>query len=169
MILSFHGINHRPYSLHSVLHHHTFDVSSSQWKTIVLTALCGIKYLHDKTIIHNDIKEDNIMIQMSGSNIESIIIDFGKACLEANGRLYNLSSTEKVEYKIKHPHLAPDVRDSLRCQDKLSDIYSFGRILLLISEEKLNIPAMISLSLSYKAPKRPSTSELYTFLTNMLN
>ena len=45
-----------------------------------------------------------------------LIIDFGKACFEKDGKTYKLSSSEKQQYKMKHPQVAPDIRDGIQCQ-----------------------------------------------------
>ena len=50
--------------------------------------------------------------------------------------MYTLSPEDIKVYKTKHPHIAPDLRDGLRCQDKFSDIYSFGRVLLINTVSK---------------------------------
>ena len=61
------------------------------------------------------------------------------------------------QYKKNHPKIAPDVREVL------SDMYSFGRIILsTINSIKLTIPGLSSLMdrcLEYSMEKRPKTNE----------
>ena len=173
LILSLHLMNNRSCTLHSVLTDSSINtcISRVQWKTIITTAMSGLNYLHDKSILHNDIKEDNILLDDVGEEMKAIIIDFGKACLEVNGKSYCLSASDKQKYRSKHPQISPDVVDGVRHQDKLSDIYSFGRILSILAEKVLQIPALSSIStecLNYSASDRPDTKDLYTFLTNLL-
>ena len=99
-----------------------------------------------------------------------MIIDFGKACFEIDGKAYSLSSAEKLEYSKHHPQIAPDLRDGYCKQCKASDIYSFGRIISAICKNKLPLPALISMSemcLEFSKTKRPTTNELCTFLKNL--
>jgi len=48
-------------------------------KSIMLSVLNGLNYLHDKQIVHNDITNQNIMLDLSGKVSVSKIIDFGYA------------------------------------------------------------------------------------------
>ena len=53
LTLSFHGINSQSYSLHlccSLRKKSTLDLSSMQWKSIVLGIISGIYYIHEKSI-----------------------------------------------------------------------------------------------------------------------
>lgn len=122
LILAFHGDGDKSYTLHSVLKHSKLDLTCTEWKLIISSAISGIKYLHEKSIIHNDIKEDNITLTNIGHKIKSVVIDFGKACFVENGKKYNLSAVEKRRYKLVHPQVPPDVVDGIRIQDKLSDV-----------------------------------------------
>jgi transitional endoplasmic reticulum ATPase len=48
-------------------------------KGIILSILNGLNYLHSKQIIHNDITNQNVMLDLSGKVIIPKIIDFGYA------------------------------------------------------------------------------------------
>ncbi|MEG0187163.1 protein kinase domain-containing protein [Algoriella sp.] len=48
-------------------------------KSIILSVLNGLNYLHNKQIIHNDITNQNIMLDLSGNIAIPKIIDFGYA------------------------------------------------------------------------------------------
>jgi hypothetical protein len=88
-----------------------------------------------------------------------------------NGKYYKLSRTEKRLYVRKHPQVSNDLRDGIRCQDT-SDIYVFGRVLKLIYNNHLVIPALNSISelcLNYSAHERPVIKDLHTFLINLLS
>ena len=62
-----------------------------------------------------------------------MIIDFGKACETSMGRSYKLSESQKEQYKVHHPHIAPDLRDGLCSQSVPSDIFSLGRVISIIN------------------------------------
>ena len=77
---------------------------------------------------------DNICLtSTSNSQLQAVIIDFGKACDIQNGKLYKLSDQEKAQYKINHPHIAPDLRDGLCRQSAQSDVYSLGRVIHIVN------------------------------------
>lgn len=48
-------------------------------KSIILSVLNGLNYLHNKQIIHNDITNQNVMLDLSGKTTIPKIIDFGYA------------------------------------------------------------------------------------------
>ena len=85
IVLAFHGMyDSMSYSLHSVLissNSSKPDISVAQWKVIVASIVAGLSYLHEKCgILHNDLKEDNIVLQKQEiGKINGVIIDFGKA------------------------------------------------------------------------------------------
>lgn len=176
IILSLHTINTQSYTIHSILCETKkcikLDISTVQWKKILFGIISGILYLHDKAIqiLHNDIKEDNIIMEYDTKEFTPILIDFGKACSINNAKNYSLSSAAKEEYKQKHPQIAPDLRDGHCYQSPSTDIYSFGRVMLTINQHKLSLPALTSMSeccLKYNSAERPTTKSMYTFLSNL--
>ena len=113
------------------------------WKQVLYGIISGVYYLHQKrSILHNDLKEDNILLEVENEQMKAIIIDFGKSCFDGNGKKYSLSHEDIKLYKVKHPQIATDLRDGLSTQDKCSDAYSFGRVLLILFEKVLPIPAL---------------------------
>ena len=46
-------------------------------KSIILSVLNGLNYLHNKQVIHNDITNQNVMLDLSGKVTIPKIIDFG--------------------------------------------------------------------------------------------
>src|SRR5690606_8071054 len=48
-------------------------------KSIILSVLNGLNYLHNKQIVHNDITNQNVMLDLSGKVAIPKIIDFGYA------------------------------------------------------------------------------------------
>ncbi|MGB9677972.1 MAG: serine/threonine-protein kinase, partial [Candidatus Ratteibacteria bacterium] len=113
----------------------------------------GIKYIHSKKVLHNDIKPENIIV---GNNLKDVkIIDFGYA--ERIGflkRRTNLTGgTER--------YIAPERKKGII--DFKSDIYSYG----VMIEEYLTfyvfyekIYPVISLALSDNPAKRPSLDKI---------
>lgn len=97
LILSFHGFDTRSYSLHSILwstKEHKLQVSDLQWKSVLVGLISAIDHLHHHNILHNDIKEDNVVVDVQKGNVKAIVIHFGKACQKNNGRKYSLSNEQ---------------------------------------------------------------------------
>lgn len=116
-------------------------------------------------------RTDNVLIESTSSGVWAILIDFNKACLSCEAKLYKLSLEEKRKYSKYHPQIAPEVRNGSQ-QSFASDIlYSFGRIMYIINDIALMVPHINSLSscLSPMSAKRPCASELEKSLSNLCN
>lgn len=169
LLLSYHGIKFESHTLHSAL----FSEKSTgltrtqcNWKSILIGVISGLKYIHEKNILHNDIKEDNVVISES----TAVIIDFGKACFKKDGRTYKLSQLQRQQYKAKHPHICPALRDGNCMQNISTDVYSFGRILSHMADKVLPFPSLIKLAnecMGYDHLIRPKTDQLFTFIFNL--
>lgn len=64
----------------------------------------AVGYMLVVHVIHNDIKGDNILIGLSrkldtSTHFQIILVDFGK---NSQGNKYNLSLTERAEYRCKY-------------------------------------------------------------------
>lgn len=148
-------------------------ISVNDWKQILLGSISALVYLHHKSIVHNDIKTDNIVIEtLNVTDVRAILIDFNKACYAEEGRLYKLSSQEIAKYAKNHPQIAPEVRRGIQKQSFASDVYSFGRVFNKINSNVLKVPCLHDLSmlcLSEIIQKRPTADELNVFLTNLFS
>ena len=168
LIVSFHGFCDRSITLHSALGGKSAEILANydmNWKNILLQIFEGINELHSVyKVLHNDIKSDNVVLEPGFSNsvVKAVIIDFGKACNVDQGRHYHLSSQEREEYKVNHPHIAPDVRDGLCSQCTLSDIFSFGRIILMVATllEDESLRTLSKQCLQYNSSLRPCGNQL---------
>ena len=145
-------------------------LDAKAWKQILVGCTSALVYLQSKHILHNDIKTDNVLIESTSSGVRAILIDFNKACLSCEAKLYKLSLEEKRKYSKFHPQIAPEVRNGSQRQSFASDIYSFGRIMYKINDIALMVPYVNSLSslcLSPTSAKRPYASELEKSLSNL--
>lgn len=82
------------------------------WINILLQILEGTNELHNVyKVLHNDIKSDDIVLAPgdSGSAINAVSVDSGRACDVKRGRFYHSSSQKRQEYKVNDPQTAPDI------------------------------------------------------------
>ena len=137
IVTVFHGFGNRSVTVHqAIMNDKLLAGYSVDWRYILYQIFKGVQELHTTySILHNDIKSDNIVLApgLSRKIAYPVIIDFGKACSLNEGKHYHLSEKERKEYKINHPQVAPDLRDGLCAQSEASDIFSFGRIIYMIS------------------------------------
>ena len=141
IITSFHGLNDHSVTIHRALFTQSQEVRrlliNIDWIHVLSEITCGLEYLHNRhKLLHNDLKADNVVltpIPPAGS-IGPVIIDFGKACEISKSRVYHLSQRQREQYKVNHPHIAPDLRDGKCSQSISSDIFSVGRIINLIND-----------------------------------
>ena len=172
IVLSFHGVNGKSYTVHQALRTNCQDLPIEiDWKVILLGMVSALKYIHTNNILHNDIKSDNIMIDNRSSIPQSILIDFGKGCFISDGNVYKLSLPEQRRYTIEHPQVAPDLRNGHCRQSQYTDVYSLGRVIKQINDKFLHIPFIAShasFCTQYICTKRPSTDDLFKSMQRML-
>lgn len=61
-------------------------LQESQAKGIIFPLTSALAYLHNRNILHLDIKPDNIMMVRHGNTIKPVLIDFGQAMYFVNGK-----------------------------------------------------------------------------------
>lgn len=104
--------------------------------------LLAVQYLHKQTIIHNDIKPDNILISRADNSLK--LIDFGLA-------------DSDVEMAIKHVgctprYASPELRSRSGVINARSDIYSLGVVMC----ELLGNSLIVRRATAYSADRRYS-------------
>ncbi|XP_069107043.1 uncharacterized protein [Argopecten irradians] len=116
------------------------DLSEKDKLSIALRLVIGLHSIHEKKVLINDIKDDNIIIY--GTDLRAKFIDFGHASC-------GFEKTYKGDTSRSF-HLAPEVRNH-NPTTPASDVYSLGDTLGYFSVNKLN-------SLVYRC-KRPDPVE----------
>jgi serine/threonine protein kinase len=106
------------YAIITQLYKHAINLTTHQRLTIAINALDQLKILHDKGIVHRDIKPDNIMLDLNTD--ETVIFDFG---------LSKTTDVDDKEVLIGTPgYIPPEVFDGKGTTVK-SDIYSIAIII----------------------------------------
>ena len=171
IITSYHGYM----GCSMTIHHALFSKKSPEvrnslvnddWKDVLKHIITGLEHLHTiQKVLHNDLKGDNVLLTSTvRGSLGAVIVDFGKACETSRGRGYKLSSSQKIYYKLHHPHIAPDLRDGASIQSPSSDIYSLGRIIEAVNKStSLNSDIVTKLAkdcMQYDGHLRPDAKSL---------
>ena len=164
LVMQFHGVSDfKASTMWDELKEHQLIQAGSGWLILTIQLLEALKYLHTEVeFLHNDIKANNILLtryspenwispsSSSGSiseavsfNFQVVLIDFGKASLIKANNMLRLSESERHQYKVKHPSIAPEVIDGIRPYSTKSDIYATGNVIQMISQERryYNLPS----------------------------
>lgn len=115
----------KAYALDLLRPHLIVDV----WLTIMKNLASALAFIHSKSIVHRDLKSDNVVLNKQGDSVQCVLIDFGKSNYVGNLQRYHLSDKEKEEYRCKHKQIAPDLVDGVAVVSTASDMYSYGRLL----------------------------------------
>ena len=174
ILSSLHTYENSAVTLHSALHEKIpAEITLNIWKRLLYDVLLAVEHLHDNKILHNDIKNNNILVEKNPTGqIRGILIDLGKGCLINDAKQYTIKDdSKKRDHRRKYPHIAPDLINGHCKQSTSSDVYSVGRVILSINS-KLSIPALNSLSeqcSEYMCTKRPTILNLKTFMFNLFD
>ncbi|XP_021373830.1 uncharacterized protein LOC110463515 isoform X2 [Mizuhopecten yessoensis] len=93
------------------------------WVCIIYQLFHGLDIIHNKHVLINDIKTDNILVDVQGDELSNLrYIDLGLASFRCGHRL-----TGNPQYMAQFVHLAPEVRRGF-FSTPASDVYSVGVI-----------------------------------------
>lgn len=99
-------------------------ISAEQTKNIVFQLCDILKYLHAKQVIHRDLKPSNVMITHNGGHVK--LIDFGLSDSDS----YTVNKAPAGTHSFASPELL-----SGSAVDYRTDIYSFGKLIALMSPD----------------------------------
>lgn len=144
------------------------EIEDEQKLEIALKACEAIQALHDKRIIHADLKPANLMVNIEGDTVVVESIDFGLSKLLGENELY-----VEIQGAIGIPeYTAPEIG----AQGKYSfasDIYALGQILdvdldVLSTTIDLKLVALVSAMSTDKPEDRPKVKEVVEALREVV-
>jgi hypothetical protein len=100
------------------------NIALSDWLMMAQQLCEGLSCFHARNILVNDIKADNVLIEMKISGYTIKYVDFGLATYKGGCQFATPGDTNLKKYY----HLAPEVRQA-ESTTMLSDVYSLGYIL----------------------------------------
>ena len=111
-------------------------LSIKTWYDICRELIDALKFMHSKSILHNDIHGDNILLRYNNS---PCMIDFGKSTLSSSPLIYDIipGSKEHKYYNTHHLHLAHELRNIPNSPQTFStDIYSLGYLFKIVGKHQ---------------------------------
>ncbi|XP_071490626.1 uncharacterized protein [Diadema antillarum] len=107
-------------------------------KTVLSDLLSALTALHTNDILHNDIKDDNVVIKQSDYDMYSAyLIDLGNASTTFLPASYDFGAFERECYE-QDPltvHYAPELLFDSACTTTASDIYQVGQLIYFMAED----------------------------------
>lgn len=105
-------------SLEKYIDQHSFStLITDQCEDIWLGSARGLEWIHDKLLLHNDIKPENVIYDPDSRR--TVLIDFGLAAIY-NGESFIGGGTPS--------YVAPEF--ARRCRDETSDIWALGVVMM---------------------------------------
>eukprot|EP00238_Polyblepharides_amylifera_P009997 CAMPEP_0196588430 /NCGR_PEP_ID=MMETSP1081-20130531/60496_1 /TAXON_ID=36882 /ORGANISM="Pyramimonas amylifera, Strain CCMP720" /LENGTH=414 /DNA_ID=CAMNT_0041910921 /DNA_START=57 /DNA_END=1301 /DNA_ORIENTATION=+ len=112
-------------SLTRLLAKHSHKLSASKRVSLALSAARGMEYLHNRQIVHFDLKSDNLLIdQQPGGSLIAKVCDFGLSKQRCRTYVSGVGSEHgTVQW------MAPEVVRTPERVDQSADVYSFGVVM----------------------------------------
>ena len=110
-----------------------------QWNMVAIVedVIRGVMTIHDFDFLHNDIKEDNVLLEFRGHRWHAVIIDLGLLTTMAYPHRTHVTSSMKEarrQKKDSFDHLAPEIILEESPGSVAADIYSVGMVIRTIAE-----------------------------------
>ena len=169
LVTQFHGMKRQSITLKKGLKHLKDKLDKPCWLDILKNIIKALDHVHEVSVLHNDLKSNNILLEKRQEKWNPVIIDFGKAGFISKPKpLMSLSSSAQERYRKLYPHITTEIMQGTGQQSVASDIFSLGRIALAILDL---LPTATANSLhsarratSDDPAKRPSLKEMLAAL-----
>ena len=165
LITQFHGTKRQSITLRKGLKHLKEKLDKPCWLDILKNIIKALDHVHGVSVLHNDLKSDNVLLEKREEKWNPVIIDFGKARFISTPKpLMSLSSSAQERYHKLYPHIATEIVQGTGQQSVASDVFSLGRMALAVLD-LLPTATAISLRSAKRATsddpaKRPSLKEM---------
>lgn len=130
LIMQFHGDrrNHKSLTIHHALSNGTVS-DRATWIDIIRKFAIALIHVHDVGFLHNDIKANNILLDIIDGAFNPVIIDFGKSLPMDGAKGPRVMSQDKQKkYMQDFPHIAPEIVTGKSGQSHKRDTYSFAKV-----------------------------------------
>ncbi|KAF9440384.1 kinase-like protein, partial [Macrolepiota fuliginosa MF-IS2] len=91
-------------------------------RPLICDVACGLEYLHDKHIVHGDLKGENILVNSAG---RACLADFGLASIQAD-EIFSSRITTTATFGCTYRWAAPELHNDDPRLTKESDIWAMG-------------------------------------------
>ena len=116
----------------------------------------NLERMHNKGILHNDIKADNTLVDVRPNDVRIYYIDFGQASFRSGSTW--LPPDECDGSEDLDDYIAPEVRSGYHSSPK-SDIYSLGVIFGDIADEFCECLGPLADEMCYESARKRLTLE----------
>ena len=134
----------------------------ANWCNIAERLTAKLEAVHDRSIILNDLKPDNVMLQYVDGHWDPILIDLGYATFRGQPSPFNFQPENLSDIAKNHMQLAPEAVTGIFVCEK-SDVYSLGLIFRLLSRFDSVFCSIAKLCRRLEYGERPSTPEIRKF------
>ena len=124
IIMQFHGDreNYKSVTLHRALSSETISERAT-WLDIIRKFASALVHVHDIGFLHNDIKANNVLLDIADGAFNPVIIDFGKSLPMGGAKgPKDLCLEKQKKYMEDLPHIAPEIVTGKSGRSRKSDI-----------------------------------------------
>ncbi|XP_072180085.1 uncharacterized protein [Diadema setosum] len=126
---------------------HADQITLGQVASVFLDIIEGVKAMHAMDILHNDIKDDNVIVKRTGlDTFQGFLIDLGSASTTYLPASYAFQQDQLETYR-EDPlaiHYAPELILDGALTSVATDVYQIGRVIFMTGEE-LEIEALMDI------------------------
>lgn len=169
IVTKFHGASSsRKNTLQDVLYSKKADYPMKCFLKLALQCGRALMHIHNRRILHNDLKCNNVLVDIIEDEPCAVIIDFGKSCLVQKARVKYIPLNERDEYRKSYPHIAPELVNMSRSQSFASDVYSYGFLLREVSVKANGLAGAAEMCLVEGPEKRAAIDNVIEVIQNAL-